>query len=66
MVWPFYSSKDFQERLEALGMVRKIALGEGEIISVKPMGTDTLYEIVFDRAGTQKLMATYAKLKRDP
>lgn len=38
--------------------------GEGEIISVKPMGADVLYEVMFDRVGTKKLMATYAKLKK--
>ena len=44
--------------------VRHMTFGEGEVISVKPMGADTLYEIVFDRVGTKKLMATYAKLKK--
>ncbi|MBE6597653.1 MAG: ATP-dependent DNA helicase PcrA, partial [Ruminococcaceae bacterium] len=29
--------------------------GEGEVLSVKPMGADTLYEIMFDRVGTKKL-----------
>ena len=38
--------------------------GEGEILSVKPMGADILYEITFDRVGTKKLMATFAKLKK--
>ena len=38
--------------------------GEGEILSVKPMGADTLYEIAFDTAGTKKLMATYARLTK--
>ena len=42
--------------------VRHSAFGEGEILSVKPMGADVLYEIAFDRTGTKKLMATYAKL----
>ena len=37
---------------------------EGEIFSVKPMGADMLYEIVFDKAGTKKLMASFAKLKK--
>lgn len=41
-----------------------MTFGEGEIMSVKPMGADTLYEIVFDKVGTKKLMATYAKLKK--
>ncbi len=44
--------------------VRHITFGVGEILSVKPMGADTLYEIVFDRVGTKKLMATYAKLTK--
>ena len=38
--------------------------GEGEIISVTPMGADMMYEIIFDTVGTKKLMATYAKLKK--
>ncbi len=39
------------------------AFGKGMIISAKPMGNDTLLEIVFDDVGTKKLMATFAKLK---
>ncbi len=38
--------------------------GEGVILSARPMGGDTLYEVVFETAGTKKLMATYAKLKK--
>ncbi|MBE6538996.1 MAG: ATP-dependent DNA helicase PcrA [Ruminococcaceae bacterium] len=44
--------------------VAHMTFGEGEILSVKPMGADTLYEIMFDTVGTKKLMATYAKLKK--
>ena len=44
--------------------VSHMTFGEGEIISVKPMGADTLYEIIFDKVGTKRLMATYAKLKK--
>ena len=44
--------------------VSHITCGNGEIISVTPMGSDLLYEIIFDKVGTKKLMATYAKLKR--
>ena len=44
--------------------VSHITFGEGEILSVKPMGADVLYEISFDKVGTKKLMATYAKLKK--
>ncbi len=44
--------------------VRHITFGEGTLLSAKPMGADILYEIAFDNAGTKKLMATYAKLKK--
>ncbi len=44
--------------------VRHTTFGEGEILSVRQMGGDTLYEIAFDRVGTKKLMATYARLTR--
>ena len=37
--------------------------GEGLILSVSPMGSDTLLEIAFDTVGTKKLMANFAKLK---
>ena len=41
-----------------------MSFGRGEVISVKEMGSDTLYEIIFDKVGTKKLMATYARLKK--
>ena len=44
-------------------IVQHMSFGRGEIISVKKMGSDTLYEIIFERVGTKKLMATYARLK---
>ena len=44
--------------------VKHMTFGTGEIISAKPMGADVLYEIIFDRVGTKKLMATYAKLTK--
>ena len=44
--------------------VKHLNFGEGEILSVKAMGADTLYEVMFDTVGTKKLMATYAKLKK--
>lgn len=37
--------------------------GTGMIVTVSPMGSDTLLEIAFDTVGTKKLMAAYAKLK---
>lgn len=44
--------------------VLHLTFGEGEIFSVRPMGSDTLYEVVFDRVGTKKLMGNYARLKK--
>ena len=38
--------------------------GEGVILSVKPMSNDAMLEIAFDSAGTKKIMANYAKLKK--
>ena len=42
--------------------VRHRVFGEGEIFSVKPMGADVLYEVIFDTVGTKKLMGSFAKL----
>ena len=44
--------------------VLHLTFGEGEILSVRPMGSDVLYEVVFDRVGTKKLMGNYARLKK--
>ncbi len=52
------------EQFEVGDRVKHYNFGEGEIISVKPMGADVMYEIIFDTVGTKKLMATYAKLKK--
>ena len=61
---PTQKGQSNRETFSAGDRVRHMTFGEGEIISVKPMGADVLYEIVFDRVGTKKLMATYAKLKK--
>ena len=45
-------------------IVTHMTFGRGEILSVRPMGADTLYEVAFDKVGTKKLMATYARLKK--
>lgn len=62
----------FKRRVESSGdifsagdRVRHAVFGIGEILSVRPMGSDTLYEIAFERVGTKKMMATYAKLKKE-
>ena len=32
MVWPFYNSFEFQQRLEDMGIARRLPLGEGELV----------------------------------
>ncbi len=49
---------------EAGDTVRHITFGEGQILSVRPMGGDVMYEIAFEKVGTKKLMQTYAKLTK--
>lgn len=44
--------------------VSHMTFGEGEILSTRPMGADVLYEVIFDKVGTKKLMGTYARLKK--
>lgn len=39
------------------------SFGTGVVVSVRPMGADTLLEIAFDTAGAKKIMASYAKDK---
>ncbi|MBQ2767534.1 MAG: UvrD-helicase domain-containing protein [Clostridia bacterium] len=43
--------------------VMHLTFGRGVILSATPMGSDTLYEVMFDTVGTKRLMATYARLK---
>lgn len=40
------------------------AFGTGVVLSARAMGNDTMLEVAFDRAGTKKLMANYAKLEK--
>lgn len=44
--------------------VRHKTFGTGLILSATPMGNDNLLEVAFDRAGTKKLMANFAKLEK--
>ncbi len=44
--------------------VKHKAFGTGVILNVSPMGNDVLLEIAFDRAGTKKVMANFAKLTK--
>ena len=45
------------------GVMHKV-FGKGVIVSSKPMGSDSMLEIAFEKAGTKKLMANYAKLQK--
>ncbi len=38
--------------------------GNGTVISATPAGNDTLVEIAFDKVGTKKIMANFAKVKK--
>lgn len=44
--------------------VRHKTFGTGVVLSARAMGNDTMLEVAFDRAGTKKLMANYAKLEK--
>jgi DNA helicase-2/ATP-dependent DNA helicase PcrA len=44
--------------------VRHATFGDGEIFSARPMGGDVLYEVVFERVGTKKLMGNFARMKK--
>ena len=50
-------------RIENGRRVRHASFGTGTVISSRDMGGDILYEVLFDTAGTKKLMATYARLE---
>ncbi len=40
------------------------SFGRGTVLTLKPMGNDILMEIAFDKAGTKKIMANFAKLEK--
>ncbi len=44
--------------------VSHMIFGEGTIISVTPASNDAMLEVAFDKVGTKKIMANYAKLKK--
>ena len=43
--------------------VKHRIFGEGMVTNAVPMSNDTMLEVVFDKVGTKKLMANFAKLK---
>ncbi len=44
--------------------VKHKIFGTGVVLSIQPIANDTLLEIAFDKAGTKKLMANFAKLTK--
>ena len=44
--------------------VKHNIFGEGTIVSAKKMASDSMLEIAFDKVGTKKIMATFAKLQK--
>ena len=44
--------------------VEHMVFGAGEVISCKKMGTDILYEVIFEKVGTKKLMGSFAKMRK--
>lgn len=44
--------------------IRHKTFGEGMIVGAVPMGSDTLLEIAFEKVGTKKLMANFARLEK--
>lgn len=40
------------------------SFGTGTVLTVIPMGGDMLLEVAFDKAGTKKMMANYARLEK--
>lgn len=65
---PITSPKSFKnqsfERFAIGDRVTHFQFGAGVIINLTEMGSDIMYEINFDKVGTKKMMATFAKLKR--
>lgn len=45
-------------------LVMHKVFGRGRVVSMTPMGSDTLVEVRFDTKGTKKIMANFAKLVR--
>ncbi len=58
------SNKVSKDKFKTGDTVAHKTFGTGVILSTQFMGNDTLLEIAFDKAGTKKLMANFAKLEK--
>ncbi len=56
--------KEPAEKFQVGDTVIHPTFGRGIVLSVREMGSDALYEVIFDTAGTKKLMGNMARLKR--
>ncbi len=52
------------EQFSAGALVTHPMFGDGMVISAKKMGSDTLYEVAFDKVGTKKIMGNFAKMTK--
>lgn len=55
-------SGSFSETFAPGDAVSHKIFGNGMVLSATPMGNDTLVEVAFDKVGTKKIMANFAKL----
>ena len=53
-----------QQRLKQDGIVRHDQFGDGTILTMEGSGPDAKLTVYFDRAGSKKFIAKYAKLTR--
>jgi len=58
------SSQKSAETYSVGERVSHSTFGEGTILSVRQMSNDFMLEIAFDKVGTKKIMANYARLKK--
>ncbi|MBQ3865889.1 MAG: UvrD-helicase domain-containing protein [Clostridia bacterium] len=57
-------ARSAREKFRPGDLVAHPSFGDGQIVSAKDYGSDTLYEIRFANGATKKLMATYANLSK--
>ena len=58
------SDSPFNNDFKCGDRVKHKIFGEGTILKSTPMANDCLLEIAFDKKGTKKIMANYAKIKK--
>lgn len=63
--YKFKSAPSGRTDFSAGDCVKHKAFGKGMVIEATPMGDDVLLTIAFDKVGTKKLMAKFAKLDKE-